>query len=136
MVHNRQNYDEISEIVRKFCAERLYETERALRPWINGDFGDINPGHVTSYIGILRELARLYNAHKPPRQDEQLLSAAEVAQMLEAAQREAEARVEAAVLEAELRVRQELEAASTKSIESAKTAALTKLQMLQERTRG
>lgn len=136
LTHNIENYDEISDIVRRFCAEQLYEAERSLRPWINGSFGDINPGHMSAYISILRELARLYNAHKPPRPDGQLLDAAEVAKMLETAQREAEARIQAAVLETEQRIRHELAAASAKSIESAKTAALTKLQELQERTRG
>lgn len=136
LIHNIENYDEISDAVRRFCAEQLYNAERALRPWVNGDFGDITPAHMSAYVTVLRELARLYNAHKPPRPDGQLLDAAEVAKMLAAAQQEAEARIEAAVVEAELRVRAELQAASAKSIETSKTAALTKLQQLRERGRG
>lgn len=136
LIHNIENYDDLSDAVRRFCAEQLYGAERSLRPWINGSFGDINPGHMSAYVTILRELARLYQAHKPPRQDDDAIPAAQVQQLLETAQREAEARIEAAVLETELRVRMELEASSAKSIESAKQTALMKLQQLQERTRG
>lgn len=136
IMRNTEDYDNISDAVRRFCAERLYECEKALRPWIDGSFGDITPGHVNGYVSILRELGRLYQTHKPPRQDDSMLPKAQVEQMLAAAQLEAEARIEAAVLEAEQRVRVELAASSAKSIESAKTTALTKLQMLRERAQG
>jgi hypothetical protein len=135
LIHNPNNYDEISDIVRKFCADRLYDLERSLRPWIDGSFGDISPAHITGYVSVLRELGRLYEAQKRPRQD-QGLSLKEVEAMLQAAREEADARIQAAVVETELRVRQELEAAATKSIESAKQTALAKLTQLQQRTPG
>lgn len=128
------NYDDISNRVRLFCAERLYELERGLRPWIDGSFGEVSPAHVTVYLGTLRELGRLYEAQKRPRMDEGV-PMKQVEQMLEAARIDAEARTQAAVLEAETRVRLELEARTAKSIEAAKHAALTKLELLRERTR-
>lgn len=133
IMHNSASYDEISDIVRKFCADRLYEAERALRPWIDGSFGDVQPGHVTGYVTVLRELARLYNSHKPPRPDDDLLPRAAVEQMLAAAQLEAQQRVDEAVAATELRVRMELESARANSIEAAKSTALAKLQQLQTR---
>lgn len=135
-MRNIDDHDEISNVVRGFIAERLYELERALRPWINGEFGDIAPGHLSGYVSVLRELGRLYQTHKPPRRDDDAVPAAQVAQMLAAVQQEAQMRLEAAVAEAELRVRLELEASRTMSIESARQTALTKLQMLRERTHG
>lgn len=132
-MRNNDNYDEISDIVRKFCAERFYELERSLRPWIDGSFGDIQPGHVNGYVAVLRELARLYNSHKPPRPDDELLPRAAVEQMLAAAQLEAQQRMDEAVAAAELRVRLELESARALSIEAAKSTALAKLQELQTR---
>lgn len=136
IMRNTDNHDDISDAVRRFCAERLYELERSLRPWIDGSFGDINPGHVGGYVSVLRELGRLYQTHQPPRLDDSMLPRKQVEQMLQAAQLEAEARIEAAVREAEERVRMEIAASSAKSIESAKQTALTKLQMLQERAKG
>lgn len=126
------DYDTISDNVRRFCAERLYELERGLRPWIDGSFGDVSPPHVTAYVTTLRELGRLYEAHKRPRQDE-AVPMKQVELMLQAVRDEAEARMQAAVVEAEARVRHELEASVSKSIESAKQTAMTKLLQLQTR---
>lgn len=126
------DYDTISDNVRRFCAERLYELERGLRPWVDGSFGDISPPHVTGYVTVLRELGRLYEAHKRPRQDEGV-PMKQVEAMLAAAAVEADARMQAAVAEAEARVRHELEASQTRSIESAKQTAMTKLLQLQTR---
>lgn len=127
------DYDTISDNVRRFCAERFYELERSLRPWIDGSFGDISPAHISGYVSVLRELGRLYEAQKRPRTDEGQLSVKQVEAMLAAAREEADARIAAAVLETELRVRHELETAQTKSIESARETALAKLTQLQQR---
>jgi hypothetical protein len=132
LLPNKDNYDEISDIVRRFCTERLYELEKTLRPYIDGSFGEVSPPHTNSYIVLLRELARLYEAHKRPKQDDSIPTR-QVEAMLEQLRQEADARMQAAVVEAEQRVRAELQAASTKSIESAKQAALTKLTELQNR---
>jgi len=133
VARNNSNYDEISDIVRKFCADRLYELERSLRPWIDGSFGEIQPGHLNGYVAVLRELAKLYNSHKPPRPDDELLPRAAVEQMLEAVRLEAAVQLQEAVTAAELRVRLELESARVQSIEAAKSTALAKLQQLQTR---
>lgn len=130
---NKDNYDELSDIVRKFCADRLYDLERGLRPYIDGSFGEIQPGHLSGYVSVLRELAKLYNAHKPPRPDDELLPRAAVEAMLHAAQLEAQARMEEAVAAAQEQVRRELLEARTVSIEAAKSTALAKLQELKVR---
>lgn len=127
-----RSYDDISDYVRRFCAERLYELEKSLRPWIDGSFGDISPAHLHGYTTVLRELGRLYEAHKRPRQDEGV-PLAQVEAMLQREREAAEARMAEAVAAAEARVRVELAASETKSIETAKQTALTKLQMLRER---
>lgn len=136
VMRNIDDYDQLSDMVRRFCSERLYEAERSLRPWINGSFGDINPGHMSAYVTILRELGRLYGAHKPPRRDEDTLTAVQVQKLLEDERARMTEALEAAVAETELRVRLELEAAATKSIESAKSTAIAKLTQLQKRAHG
>lgn len=130
---NTDNYDDISDYVRRFCAEKLYELEKALRPWIDGSFGDISPPHVTGYVSVIKELGRLYGVTRPPRPTDDMLPREAVEQMLEAVRMESDARIQAAVAETELRVRLELQASTAKSIESAKQTALTKLEQLQTR---
>lgn len=127
-----RSFDDISDYVRRFCAERLYELEKSLRPWIDGSFGDISPAHLHAYVGVLRELGRLYEAHKRPRTDEGV-PLAQVEAMLQREREAADARMAEAVAEAEARVRVELESSQVRSIEAAKQTALTKLQLLRER---
>jgi hypothetical protein len=127
------DYDNISNRVRQFCSERLYELERSLRPYVNGSFGEVLPGHLNGYLGVLKELGNLYQAHKRPRQDDELIPAAKVALLLEQAEARMQAAVAAAVAETEARMRGELEAAQQLSIESAKMTVMTRLTQLQDR---
>lgn len=133
------SYDNVSENVRHFCAQRLYELERGLRPWVDGSFGEILPGHLSGYLGVIKELANLYEAHKRPRQDSEVIPAAKVALLLAEAEARMQAALEAAVEATEARVRRELEAGERVSIEAAKAAVLSRLSALAEKvpqTRG
>lgn len=121
------DYDTISNQVRHLCAQKLIALEERLAPFVSGDYGDINPGHAAAYISLIKELGRLYEAHKRPRDREDHIPASKVTAMLEAAQERAEQLAAQAAHEAEVRVRAELEADTTKSIESAKTNVLERL---------
>jgi hypothetical protein len=127
------NFDNVSDNVRHFCAQRLYELEQGLRPWVDGSFGEILPGHLNGYLGVLKELANLYEAHKRPRRDEELVPAAKVAALLAEAEARMQAAVAVAIEETEARLRQELESGVKLSIEQAKTTVLSRLSVLQER---
>lgn len=121
------DYDTISNQVRRLCAQKLMELEARLSPFVSGDYGDINPGHATAYITLIKELGRLYEVQKRPRDREEHVPAAQVQAMLEAAQLRAEQMVADAVRETEIKIRAELESDTTKSIESAKTNVLDRL---------
>lgn len=66
VVDQQERFDQLSDGVRMFCAERCHELLKALSPYVNGDFNEINPGHVTAYMAVLRELAKLYQASSRP----------------------------------------------------------------------
>lgn len=127
------SYDNVTENVRRFCAERLYELERGLRPFVDGTFGDILPGHLSGYLGVVKELANLYEAHKRPRAEQDVVSASKVAALLAEAEARMQAAVQAAVAETEIRVRRELASGEKLSIETAKTTVLSRLSQLQEK---
>lgn len=124
------NYDTISDNVRRFCADKLGALEEALRPYVNGDFNDIQPGHAAAYIATLKELGRLYQVHQRPRDPDDMIPAAEVDKMLAVA----EARMAVAVAEAveatEARIRGELEAARGSSLQVARAQVESKLRGL------
>ena len=124
------DYDNISNQVRQQCTQKLIGMEEALRPYVNGDFGDINPGHVVAYVNIIKELGRLWGGQKPPRQEDKRIPVAQVEQMMLEAQKRQEDAVAAAVADAEARMRQEQQEASAMSIESAKAAVLALMKAL------
>lgn len=96
------DYDMMSATVRGFCTERLRDLEKALRPYVDGSFGEIERGHLSGYLSVLKELKSLWRAqHRPvPRDTEPMMPVAAVEKlMLEAAQA-AQAEREAAVAEA------------------------------------
>lgn len=121
------DYDKISEQVRRYCAQRYVQLADQLQPYVSGELGDILPGHATAYITCLKELGRLYGTHKPPRDPEAMIPASKVQALLQAA----EARIEQAVAEAvaatEIQVRAELAARSDLDMELARTQVLERL---------
>lgn len=124
------DYDKISLEVRRYCAQKLVALEAALAPHINGDTGDVTPGHAAAYIALLKELGRLYGAQKPPRDPEAMIPASKVHKLLQAAEARTEQAVAQAVYATELRVRAELEARAQGAVEHARTQVLQRLEQI------
>lgn len=127
------NYDDVSEGVRRFCAERLYELEKSLRPLVDGTFGEVLPGHLAAYLSALRQLGALYQTTKAPRALQDLVPMAKVQEILAGMAERHALEVAAAVAAAEERVRHEISQGSKRSIEGAKTTVLTRLMDLEKR---
>jgi len=121
------NYDDISNQVRQLIAQKYVALEATLHPYISGDYGDPVPGHLQAYITLLKELGRLYEVQKRPREEGSSIPAAQVAQMLEAAQERQELAVAAAVEAARLELRRELEEAKVVDLEDARNKVIARL---------
>jgi hypothetical protein len=121
------DYDKISEQVRRFCAQKLVALESELVHYVNGDLGDITPGHVTAYINLIKELGRLYRAQATPRDPEAMIPAAKVAMLLEAEQARTAAAVAEAVAATETRLQRELAARQEGDMEAARSRVLERL---------
>jgi len=126
-------YGDVAEGVRRFCAERLYELERALRPLVDNSFGEVLPGHLAGYVATIRSLTKLYQLDRAPRELEQTVPLAKVQQLLAGMKEQHERELHDAVEQAEARVRAELSQGTTLSIESAKSLVLGKLEELSSR---
>lgn len=127
------DYEQVSEGVRHFCAERLYELEKGLRPMVDGSFGEVLPGHLTGYLGVIKELGRLYQTAKPPRSLQDMIPMSKVQDILAGMRAAHERELEAAVARAEERVRMEVTSGSKLTIQAAKATVLTKLRELESR---
>jgi len=127
------DYDDIAEGVRRFCAERLHELEKGLRPLVDGTFGEVLPGHLAGYIAAIRQLGKLYQVDKPPRALQNLVAMDKVEQLL-ARMREAH-QVEMAreVAAAEARVRAELASGHRTTVQEARTRVAARLAELESR---
>lgn len=126
------DYDAISDKVRDFCAQRLHELEKSLRPLVDGSFGEVLPGHLAGYLATVRELGRLYQVHKRPAHLDGI-PMAKVQELVAGMERQHALELATAVQEAEERVRQELNAGVKLSIEGAKQTVLTRLLALESR---
>ena len=127
------DYDAISDTVRNFCAERLYELEKSLRPLVDGTFGEVLPGHLSGYLSTLKDLAKLYEAHKRPHDLANMIPAVKVQQLLEATHEQWERKLTEEIARTEERVRMEVANGSQRSIESAKSLVLARLNDLESR---
>lgn len=130
------DYGDIAENVRRFTAERLYELEKTLRPMVDGTFGEVLPGHLNGYLGVIKELGRLYQLSKPPRALQDLIPMDKVTEILAGMRAEHARELAAAVAAAEHRVRMELESGTRVSVQQAQTTVLTKLLQLESRAAG
>lgn len=128
------DYDAVSAQVRGFCAERLFELEKTLRPLVDGTFGDVLPGHLGGYLAAVKLLGQLYGATKEPRDLDKTLPMAKVQELIARIQAEHELQIAAAVAEAENRVRAELALGSKRSISAARAAVSGRLDDLERRT--
>jgi hypothetical protein len=127
------NYDDVAEGVRRFCAERLYELEKTLRPLVDGSFGEVVPGHLNGYLSAVRQLGRLYQVEKPPRALQDLVPMDKVQEIIAGIRAEHERVLTIAVAEAEARVRKELASGQQLSVQAAKATVETKLLELESR---
>lgn len=127
------DYDALSEGVRRFATERLYELEKGLRPLVDGTFGEVLPGHLTAYLGLLRELGRLYQLSKPPRELQNLVPMDKVTELVAGIRAEHARELAAAVREAEERARIQVAEGTQVSIQQAQATVLTKLLELEGR---
>jgi hypothetical protein len=121
------DYDKITERVRQYCAQKYVSMIESLTPYINGDMGDITPGHAAAYINLVKELGRLYGAQKPPRDPEAMIPASKVAALLAATEARQEQAIEQAVADAEARLRAELETRNAGAVQHARTQVLQRL---------
>lgn len=83
------DYDQVTEQVRKNLGWRLEKVLDALTPYVTGAMGEVLPGHVQAFTSAVKLQGALYNAFKPPREPETVLTASRVARMLDEARTEA-----------------------------------------------
>lgn len=127
------DHDAMSLKVRMFVANELHQMLAALRPYINGDFGDVQPGHVQAAVRVLHELGAQWQTQSRPyeKPQEKGISPDKVAAMLQEQearhQRELEVAVEQAAAAAREQVRLELEQRERLSLEAARTDVLKQL---------
>lgn len=124
------DYDKISQEVRRYCAQKYVALAETLLPYVNGDMGEITPGHAAAYINLVKELGRLYGAQKPPRDPEAMIPASKVQALMAAAAQSTEQQIQAAVAEAEARIRREIAAQSADDMEQARKAVLSRLEQV------
>lgn len=133
---DKVDYDDVAEGVRRFCAERLYELEKTLRPLVDNTFGEVLPGHLAGYLALIRQLGGLYQTHKPPRELQNTVPMTKVQELLARMEVAKELEIQAAVAAAEARVRSELESGSKRSVLQAQATVSAKLLELEARSSG
>lgn len=130
---DKVNYDDVSEGVRRFCAERLHELEKSLRPLVDGGFGEVVPGHLAGYLATIRQLGKLYQVEKPPRDLENTIPIGKVQELVARMEAEHQQAMAVAVAAAEERMRRELSAGTQMSVAAASSAVLARLLELESR---
>lgn len=130
------DYDVIGDQVRRFCAEKLYDLEKGLRPLVDGTFGEVLPGHLAGYLATIRQLGKLYQVEKPPRDLANLIPAVKVQEILARMREQHELEVAAAVAEAENKVRAELMLGSERNVAQARELVSSKLMELEARIKS
>lgn len=135
----RDDYDSISWNTRMHLASKMHELMEQLQPYVDGSFGDVQPGHVQAYVRVAHELGALFQAHSRPyeKPEDKGVPAAKVQQMLETLAEQHEKQLQAAVAEAEVRTREqlqlELQAKERLSLEQGRSQILTALQQVSVR---
>lgn len=94
-------HEEIRERVRRSLAWKLETLMNDLKPYVNGDMGEILPGHVNVFLTAVKIQAGLWQAMDAPEPEGGVLTPGRVAKMLENARAEA---AEAAVVAERARV--------------------------------
>lgn len=126
----QDNYDQMSAQIRFYCAQKLITLEAALVGYVNGELGDPQPGHLQAYVSILKELGRLYGVQQRPRDPEDMIPARKVEELILQERERGARELAEAVACARIEALRELETKAAKSLESAKSQVLGKLQGL------
>lgn len=127
------DYGAVAESVRRFATERLYELEKGLRPLVDGSFAEILPGHLNGYLGVIKELGRLYQLSSPPRSLQDLVPMTKVQEILAGMEARHARELAAAVEMAEVRIRAELSSGQKLTVQAAQATVLTRLLELESR---
>lgn len=96
-----QNHGVVREQVRSRLGWKLEKLLEDLTPYVNGDTGEILPGHVNVFLTAVKLQGQLWQAFDAPEPEDGVLTPAKVGRMLESARTEA---AEAAVAQERARV--------------------------------
>ena len=80
---------EVREQVRRSLGWKLESLMKDLTPYVNGDMGEILPGHVNVFLTAVKLQAGLWQAMDAPEPEDGVLTPAKVNRMLEAVRIEA-----------------------------------------------
>lgn len=127
------DYEQVAEGVRSFCAQRLYELEKGLRPMVDGTFGEVLPGHLAGYIATIRQLGKLYQVDKEPRALQNMVPMTKVQEILAGIREQHARELAEAVAVTEAKVRAELSSGTQLSIQAAKATVIDRLKVLEGR---
>jgi hypothetical protein len=141
------DYDQLTDTVRKFSAQRLMEMIEALRPFIAEilqdpeGVHDLEANRILAYTSLLKlhtslikDLGHLYRAHMPPPRQDDAIPAELVTRMLEDAAQRHQAELETAIAQAEARTRAALEQAAQHSLQAARDQVRTQIAALRPNT--
>lgn len=142
-----ENYDAVTQQVRRFSSQRLLEMIEAMRPFVSEvlqdpeGVHDLDASRVVAYTGLLKlqaslikDLGALYRvSERPAPEGEETLPASTVARMLEEAAERHEAELAAAVEAAEARTREQLAVERQLSLAAAQSQVLGSLERLRQR---
>lgn len=117
------SHAQVREQVRRSLGWKLEELMKDLTPYVNGDMGEILPGHVNVFLTAVKLQAGLWQAMDAPEPEDGVLTPGKVQRMLEAARIEA---AEHAIAAERARVAQE----RVLALESAGSAIRGKLNEL------
>jgi len=142
-----ENYDAVTQQVRRFSSQRLLEMIEAMRPFVSEvlqdpeGVHDLDASRVVAYTGLLKlqaslikDLGALYRVNeRPAPEGEETLPASTVARMLEEAAQRHQIELQAAVAEAEARTREAVAVERQLSLAAAQEQVLGSLERLRAR---
>lgn len=89
IIEEAGTHAEVRERVRRSLGWKLEELMKDLAPYVNGDMGEILPGHVNVFLTAAKLQGQLWQAFDAPEPEEGVLTPGRVNRMLEAARIEA-----------------------------------------------
>lgn len=137
------DYDQISDRMRQFAAQRLMETIESMRPAVEDAFTDqihdIEPARIQAHVAVLKlwstllqQLGALYRVtDRPVQHTDEMMPLAAVQQLLEEQQARTEEAVAAAAAAALEQGRLEARTAEVVSLDAARERVTRQLRQLQ-----